>query len=210
MGRKSLKKIRQKEIVEAFYRVAQKEGLENASLAKVANEIGVNTSLVLHYFGSKDELIYGLINFIMERYGVLYTPETVESNGDSHLKKIVDNLFSREWNELIDDGVFYGCFTLVFRSEKIKKAYKDLHEKLRFLLAKAIEEAKHNGEVEVGDPKEAADLIFILVEGTYYYLSLYDNDEEYRQKLHKYKNAAFDILKIKTVPNRIIKKNHTP
>ncbi len=198
MGRKSLKKIRQKEIVEAFYKVAQKEGLENASLAKVAKEMGVNPSLVSHYFGSKEELIYGLINFIMDKYGVLYTPENTEENGDSHLKKIVDNLFSREWNELIDDGVFYGCFTLVFRSEKIKAAYKDLHENLRLLLAKAIEEAKNNGEVEVENPKEAADLVFILVEGAYYYLSLYDNDEEYKSKLNKYKNAAFDILKIKT------------
>ena len=56
MGRKSLKKERQSEIIEAFYKVAQKEGLENVSLAKVATEMDVNTSLVLHYFKSKDEL----------------------------------------------------------------------------------------------------------------------------------------------------------
>ncbi len=195
MGRKSLKKVRQKEIIEAFYKVAQKEGLENASLAKVGKEMDINTSLVLHYFGSKDELIYGLIDFIMERYGVLYTYENVEKNSGSHLKKIVDNLFSREWNELIDDGVFYSCFSLIFRSEKIKAAYKDLHENLRLLLAKAIQEAKDRGEVQVEDPQEAADLIFVLVDGTYYYLSLYNIDKEYQQKLNKYKNLAFDILK---------------
>jgi hypothetical protein len=32
MGRKSLKPIRQKGIIKAFYKVAQKEGLENASI----------------------------------------------------------------------------------------------------------------------------------------------------------------------------------
>ena len=199
MGRKSLKKIRQKEIIEAFYKVAQKEGLENASLAKVANEMDVNPSLVLHYFGAKEELLFGLIRFIMKRYKFLYTSENNKGDNGSKLKNIINNLFSREWNDLVDDGVFYSCFSIVFRSEKIKAAYKDLHENLRFLLAEAIEEAKNNGETEVECSKEAADLIFILVEGSYYYLSLYEMDKDYHKKLHKYKNAAFDILKIKNV-----------
>lgn len=197
MGRKSLKEVRQKEIVNAFYQVAKKEGLENASLAKVAKEMGVNTSLLLHYFGSKDEIIYGLIDFIMERYSGLYSPEKSVKTGDSHLKTILDNLFSREWNEVVDDGVFYGCFTLAFRDEKIKAAYKDLHENLRSLLVKAIEEANRSGEAQVENPTEAADLIYILVEGAYYYLSLYEMDEAYYEKQEKYKQAAWDILKMK-------------
>ena len=35
MGRKSLKKIRQKEILKAYYAVAKREGFENTSIAKV-------------------------------------------------------------------------------------------------------------------------------------------------------------------------------
>lgn len=195
MGRKSLKEVRQKEIVEAFYKVAKKEGLENTSLAKVAKEMGVNTSLVLHYFGSKDELIYGLIDFIMKRYEKLYTPKNGIKTDESNLKRILDNLFSREWNDVVDDSVFYSGFTLAFRNEKIKAAYKDLHENLRFLLEKAIAKAKKDGEVHVENPTEAADLIYILVEGTYYYLSLYDFNEVYYKKQEKYKQAAWDILK---------------
>lgn len=196
MGRKSLKKVRQKEIIEAFYQVAKKKGLENASLAKVAKEMGINTSLVLHYFGSKDELLYGLIDFIMKRYENLYTAGNIGKNGDSHLKQIIDNLFSREWNDVVDDSVFYGCFTLAFRNEKIKAAYKDLHENLRFLLVEAIKEAKKNGEVHVENPGDAADLIYILVEGAYYYLSLYELDEAFYKKQERYKKAAWDILKM--------------
>ncbi len=36
MGRKSLKESRQAEIVSAFYKLAKKDGLENASIAKTA------------------------------------------------------------------------------------------------------------------------------------------------------------------------------
>lgn len=197
MGRKSLKAERQKEIIVAFYKVAQREGLENASLAKVAKETGVNSSLISHYFGSKEDLVFGLINYILERYKFIFASESGGENSEKRLVKLVDNLFSREWNELIDDGVFYSCFTLVFRDGKIKAAFKDLHDYLRLLLTEVIEEANKNGEVNIENPKNTADLIFILVEGTYYYLSLCEINDEYYGKLNKYKQVAYDILKIK-------------
>ncbi|MDY7395147.1 TetR family transcriptional regulator [Aureibaculum sp. 2210JD6-5] len=200
MGRKSLKNIRQKEIIEAFYKVAQKEGLENASLAKVAKEMGVNTSLVLHYFNSKDDLIFGLINYILERYRQIYLSASSILEGESHIVRLVDNLFSREWNELIDDSVFYSSFALIFRNDKIKTAYRELHENLRLLLSEVIEEAKNNGEVDIEDSKKTADLIFIIVEGAYYYLSLFDLDEVYMEKLNEYKHTALDLLKLTKKP----------
>ncbi|QOD60706.1 TetR family transcriptional regulator [Polaribacter haliotis] len=200
MGRKSLKDIRQKEIIEAFYVVAQKEGLENASLAKVAKEMGVNTSLVLHYFNSKDDLIFGLINYILERYHQIYLSASCIEKGESRILRLVDNLFSREWNELIDDSVFYSSFALIFRNKKIKTAYRELHDNLRLLLSKVIEEAKINGEVNIQDAKKTADLIFIIVEGAYYYLSLYDIDEDYLVKLNHYKKTALDLLKLTKTP----------
>jgi AcrR family transcriptional regulator len=196
MGRKSLKEVRQKEIIIAFYKVARKEGLENTSLAKVALEMGVNTSLVLHYFISKDELIFGLINYILEQYRSLYIHINEKQKSGSKLMRIIDNIFSREWNELIDDGVFYSSFALVFRNQQIKSAFRDLHENLRLLLAEAIEEAKNNGEVDVKDAKETADLIFIFVEGAYYYLSLYEPDKVYFKKLGEYKKAALTLLNL--------------
>ena len=204
MGRKSLKDIRQKEIVEAFYQVARRDGLEHASLSKVAVQMGINPSLVSYYFGSKNALIFGLIKFILESYKNFYTSDYNKVEYGCRLRNIIDNLFSREWHKLIDDEVFYDCFTLVFRNAHIKAAYKELHEHLRMWLTEAIEEAKRNGDVQVDNPERAADLIFILVEGSYYYLSMYDMGEEYYEKQERYKHAALDILEFqdfeKTAP----------
>lgn len=196
MGRKSLKEVRQKEIIGAFYKVAQREGLENASLAKVAHEMGVNTSLVLHYFDSKDDLIFGLISYILERYRSIYISVNDEQGSGSKLMRLIDNLFSREWNELVDDGVFYSSFALIFRNQKIKHAFRDLHENLRLLLAEAIEEARVNGEITITDAKKTADLIFVFVEGAYYYLSLYETDDVYFDKLAEYKKGAIALLNL--------------
>ncbi|MDO5978240.1 TetR family transcriptional regulator [Flavivirga spongiicola] len=197
MGRKSLKTVRQKEIIKSFYEVAKQEGLENSSVAKVAKHMGINTSLILHYFESKDELMFGLINHILESYKQLYVTNDIKDS-ELKLKQTISNLFSRDWNNLIDDGVFYSCYSLIFRDKNIKEAFKNLHDSLRDYLTDLIVEAKKEGIVNVENPKETAELIFVLVEGAYYYLSLFDADcLEHSKKAEHYKNAAIEILNFK-------------
>jgi AcrR family transcriptional regulator len=194
MGRKSLKPLRQKEIIKAFYKVARKEGLENASIAKVAAVLKVNPSLVIHYFETKQDLILGLIEYILERYRLIYNPENGTSDPEARLRKIISNLFSREWNNLFDDGVFFSCYALIFRNKTIKVHYKTLHDQLRRMLADALHEAKENGVISVKDVANTADMIFVLIEGAYYYLSLVTKQSDYNKKLALYERQALVML----------------
>src|SRR5690606_11744982 len=116
MGRNSLKDIRQKEIILAFYTVSKKIGLENASLARVASHMGINPSLIAHYFKTRDALFAGLIEFTLERYRDMYNINGGDFKTERQLRKLIDNLFSRRWNRLFDDGVFYSCYA--YRSEE--------------------------------------------------------------------------------------------
>jgi AcrR family transcriptional regulator len=196
MGRKSLKPLRQKAIIKAFYKVARKEGLENASIAKVAAVLEVNPSLVIHYFSSKQDLIHGLIEYILERYRLLYNPEVDTHNPRMRLIKIIRNLFSRKWNKLFDDGVFYSSFALIFRDRTVKEHYKNLHDHLRTLLKEALSEAKAHGVINVDDVERTADLIFIFVEGAYYYLSMVSDKNEYKARIEHYENTVLSMLKL--------------
>ncbi len=197
MGRKSLKPLRQKEIVKAFYKVARKEGLENASIAKVAAVLKVNPSLVIHYFETKQDLILGLIEYIMERYRLIYNPQNGTTDPETRLRKIISNLFSREWNNLFDDGVFFSCYALIFRNKTIKVHYKNLHDSLRQMLTEALMEAKANKVISVKDVENTADMIFVLIEGAYYYLSLVSNQADYKRRLAAYEKQALEILDLK-------------
>ena len=199
MGRKSLKPIRQKGIIKAFYRVARKEGIENASIAKVASVLDVNPSLVMHYFKTKQDMVHGLIEYILERYRLIYNPENGTLNPGERLKKIIRNLFSRKWDKLIDDGVFYGSFSMIFRDKTLKAHYKNLHDNLRQMLTDTLKDAKENGVIEVEDIEKTADLIFIFVEGAYYYLSMVSDKSEYDSKIEYYQQTVLSMLKIKWV-----------
>ncbi|RIJ50832.1 TetR/AcrR family transcriptional regulator [Maribellus luteus] len=195
MGRKSLKDTRQKEIVKAFYAVAKKEGLEKSSIAKVADYMTINPSLVIHYFKSKQDLEVALIDYILERYLNIY-----KSNGkiDSQEKllELIDKLFSRKWNRLFDDGVFYSCYAMVYRNKQFKEKFKELHDSLRTSLKESLFEAQKNNLIQEEDVEKLTQVIFALLEGAYYYLGLVGNKEEYALKVEYYKQQVQTLLHI--------------
>lgn len=195
MGRKSLKDVRQKEIIEVFYNLAKKEGLENTSIAKIAKEMGVNPSLIIHYFDTRDDLTYGLIDYILDKYGLIFAtgkPKVLDSR-DS-LLRIIDDIFSKKWNALFDDSLFYSCYALTFRDTQCKAMYKRLLDSLRTTLCIHIEQCVSDGFSRVENAAEVADNIFVLVDGAYFYLSLVDDKKEYQSKRQRYKEQAVAML----------------
>lgn len=195
MGRRSIKESRQKEIIEAFYTIAKKEGLENASIAKTAALININPSLVIHYFKTREYLVYGLIEYILDQYLLIYkTPAAYKGDPGKKLLKVIDNIFSHKWNLLFDDSVSYSCYSLAFRDPNVKESYKVLLDTLRGNLRDLIEECNQQRVLKVKDPALVADTIFVMVDGAYYYLSLVSNKQEYKRKLAQYKRLALEQL----------------
>jgi len=197
MGRKSIRETRRLEIIKVFYRVAKKEGLENTSIAKIATVMGVNPSLIIHYFQTKDELTYALIDYTLERYLTVYrgekdgTPATLEN-----LKGVIDDLFSRKWNRLFDDGLFYSSYALTFREPKIRQMYRNLTNTLRIRLTDLIERCNAARILRIDHPKLTADLIFALVDGAYFYLSVSVDKKHFDERITDYKNEAYRLLGI--------------
>ncbi len=194
MGRKSLKETRQQEIIKVFYKVAKKEGYENTSIAKIAKVMDINPSLIIHYFETKEELTYSLIDYILERYLLIYTIKNKDGATRADLERTIEMLFSKKWNLLFDDGLFYTFYALAFREKKIKSKYKTILDSLRLALTGMIEQCNKKDLIKVEDPKNAADLIFVLVDGAYFYLSLENNKKIYTERLDYYKNIAYQIL----------------
>lgn len=185
---------RKKEIIEGFYSLSKINGLENTSIAKIGKHLEMPPSLIMHYFPTRDILITSLIEYILDQYLLIYQPiiAELEENDNTDPSLVVETLFSRDWNLLFDDGVFYSCFAMIFRNEKIKKAYRNLHEKLRESLKEILD---RNKEMEERDTAMLAEQIFVVVEGAYYYLSMIDDPDSYNQKVSYFKNQVYDLLR---------------
>ncbi|TCD25584.1 TetR/AcrR family transcriptional regulator [Pedobacter psychrodurus] len=199
MGRKSLKETRRLEIIKVFYQVAKKEGYENTSIAKIAKVMDINPSLIIHYFETKEGLTYELIDHILDRYLLIYT---IKNKGKATLADIqgtIEMLFSKKWNLLFDDGLFYTFYALAFREKKIKLKYKLILDALRNGLALMIEQCNEQHITNVENPQVTADFIFVLVDGAYFYLSMESDKKAYLDRLAYYKQKAYDALSISSV-----------
>ncbi|GAA4928006.1 TetR family transcriptional regulator [Mucilaginibacter defluvii] len=194
MGRRSLKEDQQKRIVEAFYEVAKREGIENTSFGKVAKELDMHQSLVVHYFATKDDLLLGLIDFIILKYENIYQFELEQADPLERLTAVMQNIFSRKWDNYIDDSIFYNCFALIFRNEVIKHRFRDLHLLLRGWLQNLIQACIDERQLTCDDAAKTADLIFVISDGAYYYLSMIQDTNDYDMHLERYRQQAFKIL----------------
>jgi hypothetical protein len=83
---------------------------------------------------------------------------------------------------------------LPFAIRPSKKKYKNLLDTLRLNLQRLIEDCKAQGILSVKDPALTADIIFVMVDGAYYYLCLVSDKKEYQQKLAQYKKQALAQL----------------
>ncbi|MBE9586594.1 TetR family transcriptional regulator [Mucilaginibacter sp. JRF] len=195
MGRRSLKEDQQKRIVEAFYEVAKREGIENTSFGKVAKELEMHQSLVIHYFANKEDLLLGLIDFIMMRYENIYQAESeLDDQPLERLTSVLHNIFSRKWDNYIDDSIFYNCFALIFRHQEIKNRFRELHLMLRGWLQNLIQACIDKKQLVYDDASKAADIIFVISDGAYYYLSMIEDPVAYDMHLERYKEEAFRLL----------------
>lgn len=188
MGRKSLGATRRLEIVESFYDVAKNIGLENASIAKVANHMNISNGLVMHYFNTKDELLIGLTEFILQQHINVMTEGhkgNIKSRDD--LENLIENLFSRKWNQYFDDGVFYSCYALIYRNKAINTSFKQYLLKLHEVLKESLTKAKNNGIIINNNIEELTEVIFAMIDGSYYYMGMFDEiDDTSRQQQEIY------------------------
>ena len=68
----------------------------------------LNTSLILHYFNSKEDMIFGLINYILERYKSIYFIEENE-NVEVKLKSTIDNLLKGASGQAVQNmNIIFG------------------------------------------------------------------------------------------------------
>lgn len=183
MGRKNLRSTRRLEIIEAFYEVSKQNGLENASIAKVAEEMGISNGLVMHYFKTREELLLGLNEYILQQHlNVLFAGELGVIKERQDLENLIENLFSRKWNQYFDDGVFYSCYALIYRNEAFNNSFKRYLLELHAVLREELEQACQNKVICNTNIEELTEIIFALIDGAYYFMGMFDRNDETHQK----------------------------
>jgi AcrR family transcriptional regulator len=65
-GKKESEELRREQIIQAAFRVATREGLEQLTVRLVAAEAGLSTGLVFFHFKSKEALLLALLDWLLD------------------------------------------------------------------------------------------------------------------------------------------------
>lgn len=187
--------VRRQEILRNFYEVLRDEGLEGASLARIARSMGVHPSLLIHYFSSKEQMTLALVDYIMERYGETYVDRlAVVREPGERLVAILDVLFGADWMEHVDLSVFHACHYLGFHNDKIRDRFREMYAGFREPLMLEFETLMEQGAMKRMDPAVAADLVIAMTEGLDFYGSIIGTGDRFEVVGRTMKEAALALL----------------
>lgn len=174
---------RKRNILENYYALLAREGLEGASINRLANLMGISPSLIVHYFPNKEELVAALVENILETYEKAFLPAARGIlDPEKKPEAAADIPFGEACLGSIDKGVFYACYSLSFRNRRVRDGFRRMYSRLREILAQELGELMASGHIAESDPALAAELVIALLEGRDFYRSVVEDD----RRLEKY------------------------
>ncbi|MFI6369219.1 TetR/AcrR family transcriptional regulator [Nocardia sp. NPDC050630] len=101
VGRPSKARERIAHILRAMAGVVARDGLANATLSQVASAAGMQRTLVLHYFGSRDGLMQAFVNGAVGAYGASMLRADTEEPVDRRIDAMFEPGAYRSREELV-------------------------------------------------------------------------------------------------------------
>jgi AcrR family transcriptional regulator len=185
MGRKSKADERKLEILGHLYQVIKDAGLEGASIGNIAARMGINPSLIIHYFKSKEEMMVEMVDFLLSQYETTYLTK-VERLDDpaERVDFALDAIFGLDWLEVTDPKVYYACYYMSYHNERVRMRFAHMHTQFRRLLTAELEQLFAPGHTEPAKDKaeQLAELIIVLNEGLTYLHGIWPNREGYAKR----------------------------
>ena len=171
---------RKPEILENYYQVIIEEGIEGASIGKIAKRMNIHPSLIIHYFKTKHNLTVELFDLLLERYAA---PEFLQfdhiKDPRQRFESLIEALFSLEYSRTIDPGVHFGFYYLSFRNQDINKRFREMINHLKIFLVDQFGQFKKEGIVTVKDIGQAADMVVTLIEGLEFQTAFLDQHKTF-------------------------------
>lgn len=177
---------RRQEIINAARKLFIKNGFDKTQVSDISNKINVAQGLIYHYFKSKTEILYTVIDE-MAAEGVETMKKTLEEYGGSALDRL-KLLFNSNHNLKKHDKLIPS---LMMDQAILDYCIKKMTVSVMPLLLSLIEQGNDDGSWSCEYPKETA--VFIL-HGFSGLVEFYDPPKYDDFKIQAFTNIIFRIL----------------
>lgn len=161
--------LRKPEILRAFSSLIAEQGLEKASIAKVAGKAGIHPSLVIHYFGTRQGLILALVDQIVKDYARLFAEMPTTGTADERLTTLLETLWGDAWETTLDRAVFFAILTLATHDDEVRQKLSWLYGQFRTRLEHELRSIHDQDGLSLTDPAGGAEILMTMLEGSLYF-----------------------------------------
>jgi AcrR family transcriptional regulator len=179
--------IQKPKIVKHFFKTILAEGFEGASIAKVAKRMKIHPSLILHYFGNKENLTLALVDYVIDEYGSLLKKfKAQDLSPENRLTQLLEAIWSREYYEKINVAGSFAVLSVSFRNEKIHGKIRDLYRMFKKFLVREFSYLNDKGVISTKDPANAAEIIMTMIEGSRHFRTFIVDDAGDDDQIRRY------------------------
>lgn len=195
MGRKNRSAERKKEILNACYDVFAENGFEKTTFVKVAERLNVTNPLIVHYFGTKENMILEMVEY-MHRDQAQIVSRLVENidDPDQRMNLILDYYLGESFEKNFDDVVYYGCFYLSLKNSKIREKFNKIIEQFDNVIYSEIKRylgVKRKNHI---DPDMIAFMLDALVEGLDFLCAMKASKKDRHERGEQIKQVIWKLL----------------
>ena len=166
MGRTSLAKERRVQILEAFYRCISKHGLQNSTIKRIAQEAGVQPSILYHYFRDRDQMVEKLLKKVLDDLTASYVSKTSGCiDPQTRFEKAIDFMYGPEMLDKQFANFFYNCLAEAQHKPKIRKSLRKSWQPGRDILSGLILEIGKASGLSAAQARDFGDVIFAIQDG---------------------------------------------
>ena len=150
MPKRKTAELRKPEILEHFYQVIIEQGIEGASIIKIAKSMNIHPSLISHYFKTKGAMLIEFADFIKVKYDPPFIRDqfTAITDPQQRYDKFFDTMFSEANIKSVNNRVYYAMYYLSHRNPEIKSRFSDMFKKHRDFIIQELEFFKKAGLIK--------------------------------------------------------------
>ncbi len=174
MGRKDKSDTRKPEILENFFEVMKEEGLEGASIAKIAKRMDIHPSLIIHYFKTKENMVMELANLMFEKYIMVRISDIRSiSNADERLNALLDTMLFRNLGKGDRKTIFPALTYLASRNEEIRNQLRQNIQQIQHVISEELQILMEAGLIKKTDPEMLVRLLGMIGTGVEHHLIIF-------------------------------------
>ncbi len=187
--------LRKPEILRTFLEILVEEGIEGASIGKVAKRMGIHPSLIMHYFSKKETLIIEAVDHIVHEYGVLIDRMKSRTADPAHrLRRLLDTLVGDEWHRVSEIAADFSVISISFRNPEVDRRIRRLYSLYKKFLSGELRALMDAGLIERRDPERRAELLMSMLEGYRHFKHFFVSDRNAKSFRSDMKRAILRLL----------------